>query len=373
MTRFRWGLASDVGRSRSVNQDNALAIEGLFAVADGMGGHRGGEVASDVAVRMLRDRAPLLTSDDLIGAIHVANDAILDQSNDDETLRGMGTTLCVLALVDADGEPRLAIANVGDSRVYLFAQGELEQMTDDHSLVAALVREGRITQEEAEEHPQRNILTRALGIDYMVSVDAWEVMPYVGDRWVLCSDGLFNEVSIDQMAAVLRRLEDPDEAARELVRLANEGGGRDNITVLIVDVVDEPGHAVISPNGDAGIAPAAVAGAALDAPGADEVGPLTRARRRNRDAGAPRFTWRVALFLFSMLLVAAIAIGAIAFWGGDGDDDEPPPDRVTTTVDPDATTTSSSTTSTTSTTVAPTATTATTAVTPASPTTLAGG
>jgi hypothetical protein len=250
---------------------------------------------------------------------------------------------------------------VGDSRVYLFAQGELEQMTDDHSLVAALVREGRITQEEAEEHPQRNILTRALGIDYMVSVDAWEVMPYVGDRWVLCSDGLFNEVSMDQMAAVLRRLEDPDEAARELVRLANEGGGRDNITVLIVDVVDEEGHAVISPNGDGGAAPAALAGAGLDAPVADEVGPVTRARRRNRDAGAPRFTWRVALFLFSMLLVAGIAIGAIAFWGGDGDGDEPPPDRVTTTIDPDATTTTSSTTttSTTSTTVPAAATTST--------------
>src|SRR5690606_8023216 len=151
MTRFRWGLATDVGRVRSVNQDNALAIEGLFAVADGMGGHRGGEVASEVAVRALRERARLLTSVDLLEAIHMANDAILGQSHEDPSLRGMGTTLCVLAQVDADGDERLAIANIGDSRVYLFANGELEQMTDDHSLVAALVREGRLTPEEAEE------------------------------------------------------------------------------------------------------------------------------------------------------------------------------------------------------------------------------
>jgi serine/threonine protein phosphatase PrpC len=205
-------------------------------------------------VRALRERAPLLTSVDLLEAIHLANDSILGQSNEDPSLRGMGTTLCVLALVEADGDERLAIANIGDSRVYLFANGELEQMTDDHSLVAALVREGRLTPEEAEEHPQRNILTRALGIDHQVSVDAWEVPPFVGDRWVLCSDGLFNEVSVDQMASVLRRLEDPSDAASELVRLANEGGGRDNITVLVVDIVDDEGHAAIAPGSAAAVA-----------------------------------------------------------------------------------------------------------------------
>src|SRR5690606_37334757 len=168
-----------------------------------------------------------------------ANVAILERALADPTLRGMGTTLCVLALVEADGEERLAIANVGDSRIYVFANGELEQMTDDHSLVAALVREGRITEEEAEGHPQRNILTRALGMDSDVTVDAWEVVPLVGERWLLCSDGLFNEVSVDQMGAVLRRLADPQGAAAELVRLANDGGGRDNITVLVVDIVDD--------------------------------------------------------------------------------------------------------------------------------------
>jgi protein phosphatase len=352
VTRFRWGLATDVGRVRSVNQDNALAIEGLFAVADGMGGHRGGEVASEVAVQALRQRAPVLTSIDLLEAIHVANDAILDQSNDDPALRGMGTTLCVLALVDAEGDERLAIANVGDSRVYLFANGELEQMTDDHSLVAALVREGRLTPEEAEEHPQRNILTRALGIDHEVSVDAWEVPPFVGDRWVLCSDGLFNEVSVDQMAAVLRRLEDPTDAASELVRLANDSGGRDNITVLVVDIVDQEGHAAIAP----GVGAVEANNGRADMPLLDDIDdPLETPapappRAPSSTAVRSRFTWRVALFAFALLVLAGAVVAAFVAFGED-DDTAPPPDVVTTV-----------TTSTTSTTVAPT-------TSPATPTT----
>jgi PPM family protein phosphatase len=352
MTRFRWGLSSDVGRVRSVNQDNALAIEGLFAVADGMGGHRGGEVASEFAVRALRERAPLLTSVDLLEAIHFANDAILGRSNDDAALRGMGTTLCVLALVDADGDERLAIANVGDSRVYLFASGELEQMTDDHSLVAALVREGRLTPQEAEEHPQRNILTRALGIDQEVNVDAWEVPPFVGDRWVLCSDGLFNEVTVDQMAAVLRRLDDPSEAASELVRLANEGGGRDNITVLVVDLVDEEGHAAPAP-GAAVVAPATngpVAGFTASADMA--AAPAPTPEPPPQSSSRPRFTWRVAAFIFALAVLAGAVVTAFAVYGGDDSSDDPPPDVVTTV--PPPTSTSSSTTSVSTTTTVPT-------------------
>jgi protein phosphatase len=372
MTRFRWGLASDVGRVRSVNQDNALAIEGLFAVADGMGGHKGGEVASEVAVRALRERAPLLTSVDLLEAIHIANDTILGQSLDEPSLRGMGTTLCVLALVDADGEERLAIANVGDSRVYLFANGELEQMTDDHSLVAALVREGRLTPEEAEEHPQRNILTRALGIDHEVTVDAWEVAPFVGDRWVLCSDGLFNEVSVDQMSAVLRRLSDPNEAAHELVRLANDSGGRDNITVLVVDLVDDPGHAAIAPGAaDVARTPNAIAnGSPIASPGdsvfdGPPLPPVVEDRHaRTRTRARPRFTWRVALFVLALLALAGVVIGAVAYYGTDdanGPTLDPVP--ITTTTGSVTTTTEVATTITPSTTV--------TTVAPSAPTTAA--
>jgi serine/threonine protein phosphatase PrpC len=343
MTRFRWGLASDVGRVRSVNQDNALALEGLFAVADGMGGHRGGEVASEVAVRALRERAPLVTSVDLLEAIHLANDSILDQSIEDPTLRGMGTTLCVLALVDVDGDERLAIANIGDSRVYLFASGELEQMTDDHSLVAALVREGRLTPEEAEEHPQRNILTRALGIDHQVSVDAWEVPPFVGDRWVLCSDGLFNEVSVDQIAAVLRRLDDPSEAASELVRLANEAGGRDNITVLVVDIVEQEGHAQIAATGS-GAVPATngrIGATFLDGE-EGAASPNGGAARVRPPRTRPRFTWRVALFVLALVAIAAAAVAGVMVLGDDGEDAPP----VTTTTEVVPATTSVVTTST---------------------------
>lgn len=362
MTRFRWGLATDVGRVRSVNQDNALAIEGLFAVADGMGGHLGGEVASEVAVQVLRDRAPILTSVDLIEAVHAANVAILERALADPTLRGMGTTLCVLALVEADGEERLAIANVGDSRIYVFANGELEQMTDDHSLVAALVREGRITEEEAEGHPQRNILTRALGMDSDVTVDAWEVVPLVGERWLLCSDGLFNEVSVDQMGAVLRRLADPQEAAAELVRLANDGGGRDNITVLVVDIVDDEGHAEIAPgeraaksewdaNGPGGSAlpPSSLADDDLDDGGAASA---ASSLGRERVTMRSRFTWRVALFVFALAAIVGVVIGAFAYYGT-GDDDSTRRSTTTTTVVSSTTTTAVATTTPSTTTVAP--------------------
>ena len=128
-------------------------------------------------------------------------------------LAGMGTTLCALALIAGADNDRLAIANVGDSRIYVHANGELHQLTEDHSLVAQLVRDGTLTASEAETHPQRNVLTRALGIDPHVAVDAWELQPSAGDRFVLCSDGLSNELTDDQIAAVLRRLSDPQEAA----------------------------------------------------------------------------------------------------------------------------------------------------------------
>ena len=148
----------------------------------------------------------------------------------------MGTTVVALALMpdepdpdapDAEDTPpeHLVIANVGDSRAYLFRDGGLVQLTEDHSVVADLVRDGRITAEEAEVHPQRNIVTRVLGVYDTIDVDLWPVDPVAGDRVLLCSDGLFNEVGTDQITSVLRRLDDPSEAAAELVRLANEGGG----------------------------------------------------------------------------------------------------------------------------------------------------
>ena len=171
----------------------------------------------------------------------------------DPDLRGMGTTVVAAAVVPAavpgadaptaEDAAQLLVANVGDSRAYLFRGGDLTQLTEDHSMVADLMREGRISAEEAEVHPQRNIVTRVLGVYDQVDVDLWPVDAVRGDRLLLCSDGLFNEVAADQIAAVLRRLADPQEAAAELVRRALESGGRDNVTVLVLDVVDDGGVA----------------------------------------------------------------------------------------------------------------------------------
>ena len=157
--------------------------------------------------------------------------------------RGMGTTITAVALVRKDGEDLLALANVGDSRVYRLQDGELLQLTDDHSLVEEMVREGKLTREEAEVHPQRSIITRALGMEPEIEVDWWELIPYRGDRLLLCSDGLTNELSDDRIAATLRQVADPQEAARDLVRQARAEGGGDNITVVVVDVVDDEGRA----------------------------------------------------------------------------------------------------------------------------------
>jgi serine/threonine protein phosphatase PrpC len=346
VTRFRWGTATDVGRVRNVNQDSSYSVEGFFAVADGMGGHRGGEVASAVALQSLSASLPVLSTDDLLDAISESNLAVLDRANGDPSLRGMGTTLCVLALVDdGDGEPALILANVGDSRIYQYGSGVLEQRTDDHSMVAEMLRQGRLTAEEAGVHPQRNILTRALGIDAAVQIDAWRVAPAVGQRWMLCSDGLFNEVGEDALASVLGSVGDPTEAASELVRLANEGGGRDNITVLVVDVIDDLGHAVPAPSGAVTVIDVHETGdpttphrvVTVAAPAVHEAPPSpgrVSPARRARDA------WRVVLFAFAFIAVAVVALISWLVLRDDGPTDpEPPGGGVTTTTEVSATTT----------------------------------
>ena len=244
-TAMRWGGATDVGRVRSNNQDQYLARDdmGLWAVADGMGGHSGGEVASQIACETLGQAFADHSVDGLIDAVEQANTAVFRAGADDPELTGMGTTVVALAVVEHDDDEVLAIANVGDSRCYRYAAGELDQVTTDHSLVADLVREGSLSPEEAAVHPQRNIVTRVLGVYDSIPVDVFAVDPQHGDRYVLCSDGLFNEVPEPAIAAVLRRLRDPADAAEELVRLAVEGGGRDNVTVVVVDVVDDGGRA----------------------------------------------------------------------------------------------------------------------------------
>ena len=249
MTVLRSGSATDVGRVRTVNQDLPLERPNLYAVADGMGGHVGGEVAARVAVETLEqafERAP--TVDGLREAVSEANTAVWHESQANADLRGMGTTLTALALVGGtEGRDMLALANVGDSRAYVFSDGDLIQVTDDHSLAEERMRHGEMTEEEAAVHPQRHILTRALGVSSEVETDMWELELRAGDRVLLCSDGLTNEVETEEMASVLRTVADPQDAAQRLVDVANEHGGADNITVVVVDVqVGEEGDATAS-------------------------------------------------------------------------------------------------------------------------------
>jgi len=347
MTTLRAGSATDVGRIRSNNQDSNLVLEDseLYVLADGMGGHQGGEVASALAVEAVAANAGEPTLDSLKEAVRRANRIIFEKAGTDPELHGMGTTTCAIRVVPGPEGDEIAWVNVGDSRVYLLRDDHLIQLSQDHSLVEDLLRDGQLTEDEAAVHPQRNILTRALGIDVDVDVDGSSVIPFNGDRFLLCSDGLFNEVTEDQMTSVLRRMADPGEAAEELVRLANEGGGRDNITVVLVEVVDddgrseaasalvtgggvdstepEPTTAMVLPDHDE-IAPdaaattggsTAFAGRRSTLPDADDhygaqkddlFDDMDRARSR-------RITWRVFAFLGAVALVAAVVVGAIAW------------------------------------------------------------
>ena len=246
MTVLRSGVATDIGRARDSNEDRASAGDNLFAVADGMGGHLGGEVASRVAVETLErayERTPTIAG--LREAFAAANAAIWEQSLRVDELRGMGTTLTAAGLtVGTDGRDVMCLANVGDSRAYLMSGGMVRQVTADHSLAEERVRHGEMTEAEAETHPHRHILTRALGVGPDVDVDLWELHVQSGDRLLLCSDGLTNEVSVEQISQVLHSVKDPRKAARALVDRANAHGGSDNVTVVVVDVlVGEDGHA----------------------------------------------------------------------------------------------------------------------------------
>lgn len=245
MTGLNAGSATDVGRRRSINQDMVLVSDRVFAVADGMGGHQGGEVASLAAVEALREafnERP--TMEGLVEAVRAANSAVESRARSSADLRNMGTTLTVAVLLEDGDDELLAIANVGDSRAYLMRNSELSQLTEDHSVPQELLRQGQLSEAEAAVDPRRNILTRVLGASFGDGPDIQNLIPYTGDRLLLCSDGLYNEVDDADIARVLRTVADPTEAAQKLVEQANANGGADNISVVIVDVVDDEGRAV---------------------------------------------------------------------------------------------------------------------------------
>jgi protein phosphatase len=245
MMLLKHGVATDTGNVRPQNEDAYVASDQLFAVADGMGGHNAGEVASALATTLLLERAvgQTLTPEWFVEAITSINRTIHESAAESTERRGMGTTICALALVNPQGETtepqQVALANVGDSRIYLARAGTFRQLSVDHSYVQELVTEGLITEEEARVHPRRNIVTRALGIDDRVAVDSWLIPLFSGDRFILCSDGLVDEVPTADIAALAAQQREPQMIADALVALAKRNGGRDNITVVVVDAIGD--------------------------------------------------------------------------------------------------------------------------------------
>jgi len=299
--RLASGSSSHTGLVRGNNEDSFVADDArvLFAVADGMGGHRGGEVASRVAIEALR--AGVAAGRPVRDAIASANDAVIERARGDAELTGMGTTLT--ALVVANGQ-QLLVGHVGDSRAYLLRDGTLRRITEDHSLVEELVREGRLTPEQAEAHPRRAVVTRALGVDAEVDVDLYPVDVAVGDRVLLCSDGLTTMVRERDVERIARSEPDPQRAAEKLVDAANSAGGDDNTTVVVVDVLE------VDPVGVPATEPAAPAPspARIMTP-APEVSPPTTSRE-----SWPRRIRNSLLLFVPLILVLAIAVGGVGLY-----------------------------------------------------------
>jgi PPM family protein phosphatase len=325
---------TDVGRQRSVNEDDLVVRPPFFAVADGMGGAKAGEVASAMATSAFEGEADSGESAEgqLSRILREANRRIHDLAVSDESHRGMGTTLTAAKVHDG----YVSLGHVGDSRAYLLRGGQLEQLTRDHSLVAELERSGQISPEAAEHHPQRSIITRALGPEPDVEVDTYTVTGRDGDLFLLCSDGLTSMVPKDEVASILRSRDSLDEVAEALIRAANQSGGKDNITVVLFRLAEDvsagvpaedetiPGtltaadvEAAATPADPAGAGVGAVAeplavapaDATIVRPPADRppAAPPPRRRRRRRRLRAAAKT------IFGLVLLAGVVVGLYAF------------------------------------------------------------
>jgi protein phosphatase len=307
--RISAGFHTDVGRVRDGNEDSYIVDErlALFAVADGMGGHRGGEVASATAVEALR--AEVASGRPIDAAVKAANRAVLERASRDPDLAGMGTTMTAVL---AFGGSSLLIAHVGDSRAYLLRDGRLERRTEDHSLVEELVREGRLTPEQAESHPQRAIVTRALGVDDEVDVDLYTIDARAGDRLIICSDGLTTMLREREVERIARGDDDAQRCAEKLVDAAVEAGGEDNVTVVVLDVLEVEEVAPPDPE-------ALAAGTGLDEDAHTAPAPVVDDDEPRPVAAAPVQTRRrrlagIAFVIIPLLFVAAVAMGAIAWY-----------------------------------------------------------
>ncbi|MFN8111947.1 MAG: Stp1/IreP family PP2C-type Ser/Thr phosphatase [Solirubrobacterales bacterium] len=313
---------TDTGRQREANEDSYFSRAPLFAVADGMGGAQAGEVASRMAVEAFErvDETSAAPEEVLRRTAQDANRAIFDLAQGDSSRSGMGTTLTA-ALLHGD---EISFGHVGDSRAYVFREGKLKQITNDHSLVEELRRQGKLTRDQAAEHPQRSVITRALGPEPNVEVDTMTFSARPGDIFLLCSDGLTTMLDDEDVAAVLAREENLPMAGRRLIRAANDRGGRDNITVVLFRL--ETADAAASAEGETLVGPsAAAAGLSAEAvrAGAASTGgaaapprqppPRRAPRRPGAVSPAPKRKWprRIAKGVAAVVVIAAIAFAAV--------------------------------------------------------------
>ena len=297
---------TDTGRRRLGNEDAFVCEPPLFAVADGMGGAQAGELASRIAAAALEERGVGLQGEAAVAAVvQDANDRIFRRALDDPTTAGMGTTVTVALLDEESGT--ITIAHVGDSRAYRIRDGRLEQLTDDHSLVAELVRSGRLTQEEADQHPHRSVITRALGTEEAVEVDTRTEPVEPGDLYLICSDGLTIMVGEQEILGLVTGANgDLDAAAESLVAAANAAGGEDNITVVLVAIEDgAPAVADAAPV-------AADGGAATPVPPEPPATAVSSPASPIRRTGAPAGGRLPAL----LLIVASLLLAALVLYFG---------------------------------------------------------
>jgi serine/threonine protein phosphatase PrpC len=314
-----YARASDTGRKRRHNEDSYVVQPPLFAVADGMGGAQAGEVASKLAAGALEETDPgaLSGPDKLVQLIQEANRRVFERASSDPATSGMGTTMTV-ALVEDNG---VTIGHVGDSRAYVVREGRLEQLTEDHSLVNELLKSGKLSREEADVHPQRSVITRAVGTDPDVDVDAFVVDAAEGDIFLLCSDGLTDMVADDDILdTVERHRDDLDRATKALVSAANRGGGEDNITVIAFTISadgdetmrmpaqelpddDTQEQALPAPPVDTMVVPPEQLGEMFVEPGSPEAAEIGR-----RDPITPAARARLVLTMLALLVIAAVLL-----------------------------------------------------------------
>jgi PPM family protein phosphatase len=315
---------TDPGRRRRRNEDAFVVAPPLFAVADGMGGAQAGEVAARLATAAFREYHE---ADDLVGEervaaiIQEANRRIYERARVDTQVSGMGTTVTA-ALVE---EARIVIGHVGDSRAYRLRGGSLEQLTDDHSLVADLVRGGRISPEEAETHPQRSVITRALGTDAEVDVDSLSVNAEPGDLYLICSDGLTTMLGDEEILAILESAKSLEHAGKDLVKAANRRGGEDNVTVVLFTVeADEPLEetAVMSGDGRGTQEDLEDTLTGLEAPAVAQEGefgwtltPPPAPRRAEAGRAQPKRRWGRRLLVSLAGVTFVVVLVALAFFG----------------------------------------------------------